>query len=248
MALSATSAEQMRLLDVADLDTKLIQLRHQKASIPELEQVQNLEVELGSIELKIVAAETELSDLTSLQQKAEDDVTQVATRISRDQQKLDGGTASPKELEVLQHEIGTLNNRLAELEEAELELMQQVEDASSALDELTHNRNRVADLLSQTKDVLATKIAELDAQISVEQKSRAELVVGIPKELIDLYEKVKADHGDVGAALIHRGACQGCHIAIDATELTRIKGLPVETVVRCEECRRILVRTAESGL
>ncbi len=248
MALSATSAEQLRLLDVAALDTKLIQLRHQKASIPELEEVQNLEVELGSIELKIVAAETELSDLTSLQQKAEDDVAQVATRISRDQQKLDSGTAAPKELEALQHEIGTLKNRLAELEEAELELMQQVEDANTALDELTHNRNRVADLLSQNRDVLAAKIAELDAQIAAEQNSRFDLVAVLPKELIDLYEKIKADHGDVGSALIHRGACQGCHIAIDATELTRIKSLPAEAVARCEECRRILVRTAESGL
>lgn len=248
MALSATSAEQIKLLDVADLDTKLIQLRHQKASIPELNQVQNLEVELGSIELKIVAAETELSDLSSLQQKAEDDVSQVAARISRDQQKLDGGSASPKELEVLQHEIGSLNTRLAELEEAELEIMQQVEDANSALDELTHNRNRVADLLAQTRSTLAGKLAELDAKISAEQNARAELVSALPKELIDLYEKVKTDHGDVGAALIHRGACQGCHIAIDATELTRIKSLPTETVVRCEECRRILVRTAESGL
>lgn len=248
MALSATSAEQIKLLDVADLDTKLIQLRHQKASIPELEQVQNLEVELGSIELKIVAAETELSDLSSLQQKAEDDVSQVAARISRDQQKLDGGTASAKELEVLQHEIGSLNTRLAELEEAELEIMQQVEDAASALDELTHDRNRVAEQLSQTREILVGRLAEIDAQIANEEVSRAELINALPKELVDLYEKVKSDHGDVGAALIHRGACQGCHIAIDATELTRIKSLPAETVVRCEECRRILVRTAESGL
>lgn len=248
MAVSATSAEQLKLLDVADLDTKLIQLRHQKVSVPELEQVQNLEVELGSIELKIVAAQTELSDLSSLQQKAEDDVAQVTGRISRDQQKLDNGTASPKELEVLQHEIGSLNTRLAELEEAELEIMQHVEDASSALDDLTHNRNRVADQLNQTREILAGKLTDLDSQIATEDASRSALIAVLPKELVDLYEKVKADQGDVGAALIHRGACQGCHIAIDATELTRIKSLPADAVVRCEECRRILVRTAESGL
>ena len=248
MAVTASSDQQLLLLEIADLDTKLIQLKHQRAALPEVKRVQDLEIELGSVDLKIVAAQTEVFDLESAQEKAETDVEQVEQRIAKDQARLAGGSASPKELESLQHELATLAKRLNELEDVELEVMQQLDDAKSAFEELTHNRNRISGELDQTNQELSTKLAEFDAELTAQESQRATLTEQLPKDLVDLYEKIKTDQGDVGAAKLHRGACQGCHISLDATELNRIKGLPAETVVRCEECRRILVRTAESGL
>lgn len=248
MAVSASSAEQAKLLDLAAIDTKLIQLKHQRSGIPEISRVRELEVELGSIDLKIVAADTEVSDLTGAQIKAESDVQQVADRIARDQARLDGGSATPKELEGLQHELGTLAGRLAELEEAELEVMQQLEDAQNAFAVLTTDREKVAAELAETQSKLANALGDFDGQISEQETNRAALVAELPKELVDLNEKIRADLGDVGAAHLHRGNCQGCHIALDAEELTKIRATSPETVVRCEQCRRILVRTAESGL
>ena len=40
----------------------------------------------------------------------------------------------------------------------------------------------------------------------------------------------------------------GCRLTLDAHEIGEIRALPEDTVVRCEECQRILVRTGESGL
>jgi predicted nucleic acid-binding Zn-ribbon protein len=37
-------------------------------------------------------------------------------------------------------------------------------------------------------------------------------------------------------------------LTLDPAELARVRSLPEDEVVRCEECQRILVRTAESGL
>ena len=78
MAISASADQQLKLLDLAAIDTKLMQLNHQRAGVPEIKLTQDLEIELGSIELKIVAADTEVSDLTEGQAKAESDVEQVA--------------------------------------------------------------------------------------------------------------------------------------------------------------------------
>ena len=83
MAVSASSAEQNKLLEIADLDTKLIQLNHQRSTAPQITKAHDLEVELGSIEMKIVAAQTEVADLTVNQEKAEADVKQVADRINK---------------------------------------------------------------------------------------------------------------------------------------------------------------------
>ena len=70
----------------------------------------------------------------------------------------------------------------------------------------------------------------------------------IPAELSALYEKLRASGRGVGAAALHRGRCQGCQLEINASELKAIREADADEVLRCEECRRILIRTAESGL
>ena len=242
MPVTASAQHQQKLLELAAVDTKLIQLDHQRLAIPELKTVQDLEVELGSIELKIVAAQTEVSDLTAAQRKAEIDVEQVQTRITKDQEHLSSGTGSPKDLENLQHELGSLASRLAELEDVELEVMQQLEDAKNALAELTTDKDLVAIKLADTRKSLELKLTELEQQISDQQSERQKILQDTPTDLAELYEKIRSDRGDVGAAELKNGACQGCHLSLDAAELNRIKELSVETVVRCDECRRILVR------
>ena len=53
----------------------------------------------------------------------EKEVEQVEDRRTKDEARLSGGQASPKELEQLQHELGTLAKRKSELEDGELEIM-----------------------------------------------------------------------------------------------------------------------------
>ncbi|NBV90350.1 MAG: hypothetical protein EBR84_02965, partial [Actinobacteria bacterium] len=89
---------------------------------------------------------------------------------------------------------------------------------------------------------------EIDGLATEELAQRNALAGSIDGDLLALYDKVRLDLGGVGAALLHRGACQGCHISLDSSEINRIRELPADEVVRCEQCRRILVRTAESGL
>ena len=52
----------------------------------------------------------------------------------------------------------------------------------------------------------------------------------------------------VGAAALRRGRCEGCQLELSTTDLNAIRTKADDEIVRCEECRRILVRTAESGL
>jgi predicted nucleic acid-binding Zn-ribbon protein len=52
----------------------------------------------------------------------------------------------------------------------------------------------------------------------------------------------------VGAAALRAGRCQGCHLTLNTVDLNQIRASAPDEVIRCEECRRILVRTPESGL
>ena len=86
MAVTATPEQQRALLDVQALDTSLLQVAHKRGSIPETAMVRELEVELGSIDMRIVAATTEMSDRTLDLRKAESDVEQVVNRAKRDRE------------------------------------------------------------------------------------------------------------------------------------------------------------------
>jgi len=249
MAVTASPEQQQALLDLQGFDTKLLQLAHKRAGLPEISAAQDLEVELGSIKMRLVAAQTEASDLKLNLLKAESDVEQVVSRSRRDQERLDSGAVSaPKELESLQHEIGTLAKRQAELEDIELEIMQAYENAQQAVTDLLASEIETTEKLTsvaQSRDDLFT---DIDFEINSLTGQRMEIANQLPADLISLYDKIRADQGGVGAALIHRGACQGCHITIDAQEIDQIRKMSADAIARCDQCRRILVRTAESGL
>jgi hypothetical protein len=249
MAVTASAEQQQSLLDLQAMDTKLLQLTHKRVSAPEISQTQDLEVELGSIKMRLVAAQTEASDLKLNQLKAEADVDQVLTRTQRDQDRLDSGAVSaPKELESLQHEIATLGKRQVELEDIELEIMQNLENAQSAVSELLSSETQTTEKLASKTQARDDVFADIDFEINSLTTQRTQISDSLPSDLIAMYEKIRSDHGGIGAALIQRRTCQGCNIAIDAQELDKIRGLPADAIVRCDECRRILVRTAESGL
>ena len=73
------------------------------------------------------------------------------------------------------------------------------------------------------------------------------VVADIPADLLALYDKIRATSG-LGAAALRRGQCGGCREMLSTVELNAVRAAAPDEVVRHEECRRILVRTADSGL
>ncbi len=74
-----------------------------------------------------------MDDLERAQTKAETDVEQVRARSPQGPgaARSAGRVASSKDLENLQHEIASLARRQSDLEDAELEVMEKLEDARS---------------------------------------------------------------------------------------------------------------------
>jgi predicted nucleic acid-binding Zn-ribbon protein len=70
----------------------------------------------------------------------------------------------------------------------------------------------------------------------------------VPDDLLALYTKLRASNGGLGAAALRQRRCDGCRLELNNIELSRIRDAASDEVVRCEECGRILVRTADSGL
>ncbi|WP_431979962.1 zinc ribbon domain-containing protein [Streptomyces qinglanensis] len=247
--MNAAPADQIRLLDVQALDTRLTQLAHKRKTLPEHEEIQRLDADLAQLRDLLVAAQTEESDTAREQTKAEQDVDQVRQRAVRDQQRLDSGAVTnPKDLANLQSEIASLAKRQSDLEDVVLEVMERRESAAERSAELGE---RVESVGAKVQDATARRDAaleEIDAELAGVRKERETVAGAVPGELLKLYDKIREREGGVGAAKLYQRRCEGCRLELNITELNEVREAPADAVVRCENCRRILVRTPESGL
>ncbi|HEV8278720.1 MAG TPA: C4-type zinc ribbon domain-containing protein [Streptosporangiaceae bacterium] len=246
--MKASPEAQLRLLELAELDAELSRLDHRRRSLPELEEYQRIEGRDAELRDELTALEAAESDLGREQAKAEADVDQVRSRVERDQIRLDAGqVSSPRELENLQSEIASLARRQSDLEEIVLDVMERQEAAERRRDSLTQEQSTLA---RQRDEVAARRDAALEEIGEQAEKAgslRASVVAAVPDDLLGLYAKLRTQHG-VGAAALRAGRCEGCHLSLNTVDLARIRAAAPDEVLRCEECRRILVRTPESGL
>jgi hypothetical protein len=245
----ASPEAQLRLLELADLDTELSRLDHRRRTQPEIAELAQLGERAGKVRDAITIADTNLSDLDRELSRAERDVEQVRVRIDRDNERLNAGQVSnARELESLQSEVASLRRRQSDLEEGVLELMEKRETAQALRDGAAAEGETVAaDTASVTarSDVALGEINELEAKA---RTGRASVVAGLPDDLLALYDRVRAQSGGLGAAPLRRGQCLGCRVQLSTVDLNAIRAAAPDEVVRCEECRRILVRVEDSGL
>ncbi|MFL6090018.1 MAG: zinc ribbon domain-containing protein [Aeromicrobium sp.] len=239
----------MTLLDVQAKDAALAQLEHRRATLPEHARIEALEAEAHALEAQRVTAETEVGDLERAQAKFDTEIDSVRQRRVRDEDRLSSGAiTNPKDLSSLQHELGALDRRISTLEDEELEIMQQLEDAQSRLSTVSSDVHRVGADLEHETAARDAALQVIDAEVASIREVRDEAAAGLPKDLRDLYDKVRSQHGGLGAAALRARRCEGCHLEINGADLRELGDKPDDDVLRCPECSRILVRTAESGL
>lgn len=245
--MKADSARQERLLELQAIDTRVAQIAHARTHLPQLAELADLEGKARLIDDQLIRTQTELGDVQREVAKAEADVQQVRERAARDQARLESGTGTAKDLQALQHELVSLTRRQGDLEDVELEVMERAEAIEHDVAELSRGRGELTERLTALMAARDIRLAELDVEEGQVVAPRAGLVELVGAELVDLYDKIRTQSG-IGAALLRHRRCGGCQLEMNSVELDRIRATAPDEVVRCEECRRILVRTSESGL
>ena len=235
-------SDQRSILDIQKFDNQSATLANKAANLPELAEITSTTIKQNNVRDLRIAAETELSDVKRELARAEGDVEQIVTRIERDQKRLASGTGTPKELEQTQHELGTLGARRSELEEVELEIMMRVDGIKDRIATLSAEENELgavlADLNIRKENALAAIATEREG-IETDRKATTQ---SVNAEFLALYEKIRAASNGIGAAALAGNQCKGCNLTLNTIEIQRIAALAQDEVVRCEECRCILVR------
>lgn len=237
---------QARLLDLQAFDTELARLASERRRVESGAELAAADAERLRVRRVVADRRGIRDDQRAAMRRTESDVAVVEQRLVRDRQRL-ATTASPKDAQGLEQEIAALLRRRGILEDAELEVMQDLEDTDAALaaaeDELAAAEARTAGL----QDLRDRSLAAVgSAHLTVAADRRA-LADELPADLVTLYDRQRTRYG-VGAALLRRGVSGGSNVQLTGADLAEIRAAAPDAVLLDPESGCILVRTDESGL
>lgn len=240
--ITAPLADQRRLLDIQELDTRLARLAHERRTHPTVATLAELSGRAEDLERARTQAEVALSDARRELVKAETDVEQVRTRAERGEARLASGQGTAKELQNITAELEALGRRKNVLEEAQLERMEVAESAENDLAAINTQLDALTTQISETTTERDAAFVRIDEESETISSSRGRLAEGLTPGLLELYEDVRGRTGGLAAIAIRGENTVGIQVPLSLTEKAAIKAAPPEQVIQSEDYDYILVR------
>ncbi|MGO4383462.1 zinc ribbon domain-containing protein [Specibacter sp. RAF43] len=240
----AAPAEQLRLLDIQVLDGKIRSLDVQAKALREDPRLPDLVAGVAVAQSDLVVLDTEVGDIGRRLAKSEDDVAQITARIIRNETKLNSGTGLSKDLVALQADVASMNKRRSELEDAELEVMESLDDATARQTAQQGLLGQMQSVLDEVNAEIRERLAGVVMERDATAAERAELAATFDPALLALYERTLTKYG-VGAARLFHGTSEGSGMQLSAGDLADIRKAADDDIVYCPDSGAILVRSPE---
>jgi predicted nucleic acid-binding Zn-ribbon protein len=232
-----------RLLEVQEHDTRVDQLRHRRATLPERAELASIEARRRAIDEGTAEARRGRDELVSRQAALEQQIEAAKARRAELERRMFGGqVGGARELAAMDDEVRQLGRHVHELENRELEVMEELEPLEGELQSADVERDSLDTRSRELEQRVADATKEIDTEIDGELDARAPIAAGLPEELLSRYEALRKKLGGTGAARLVGSSCTGCHLTLPAMEVDRIKHAPPDAVITCDNCGRILVR------
>jgi len=231
-----------RLLALQDEDVLADQLAHRRRHLPEQAVLAAVEARLAALRVQQHELDVERSELAGNEADLERETAEVVARITAiEARSRSGDAASYRDQEAMATEIASLSRRRSELEEHEIEVLEQSEPLDAELARLAGERASLEAERAAAEAGVAAAADVVEAGLVASRSRRRVLAAAVPAELRDEYERLRPRLDGVGVARLVRGACSGCHLALPATEIDRLRRAPEGAVAHCDQCGRILV-------
>lgn len=240
--MKADAVQQRSLLELSEIDAELSRLAHRGTHLPEQQTYDQVLTDQRAAADRAAVLGIALEDLDAQIAKLESEVDSVRKREDRDRGLLDSGSVTnSKQLEELQHELGTLERRQANLEDTLLGVMERREQLAADQAREQAAADSLAQDLTAAGQARDGSLAEVDAARAGRSARRAEVIAALDGQLLDLYERQRTASG-IGAGRLLGHRCGACRIELDRGEVARISAAAEDEVLQCPECRAILLR------
>lgn len=226
-----------KLLILQDRDARRIALENQLQAVPG---------EIALVENKIAAEKAAIEDARSELRRLETDKKMLETEIGSAEDRLgkyrtqQSAVKKNDEYQALGHEIETTEAQVSELEEKELEIMYQIDEAKQKFaaaekelqDNITGHEAKIVALNERETNLQA----ELTA-VQAEVEAAREPVEMIP---LRLYDRIAQHHMPVCVPL-KDAKCGGCHLRVSSEVESTARGKSSDTeLATCDQCGRLV--------
>jgi len=224
------------LYKLQSVDQELQTLEETKGDLPQ--QVERLENEMNRIKQDCENKKAELSELKKQRALKEGELNASQEKLQQLKEKLYAVTSN-KEYDAITIEIDTIQEKISEIEDTILEMIEQEENLASAIEELEPQVSSLQDNLVQKNEELSKKIAATEKEYEAFKKQRDEISAKIKPAVLYQYERIRKGLGNSAVVNISSYACGGCHSTIPPQKVVEIKTM--SELILCESCGRILV-------
>ena len=229
-----------RISDLFDLQDTDLEIDARRAAISDAESRIGESEEVEGAAGAILERGVEVEELHKKLRAAEWEVEDLTNKIKPLEKKLYGGSVHiPKELASIEEDIRSLQARKRILEDRQLDVMSQLEEAERALATAKHEHAALAREWEEEQQGLRREQETLTGEIRLLEDKRAAQRARIDAEVLTLYDALRSKHQGRAVAKVERGTCGGCRISLPMSLLQRARG-GADVIVQCSSCERIL--------
>lgn len=232
-----------KLLILQDRDRKIRRVQTELAHIePER---QSLKAKLTGTQTALENASLRVKQIESERKRLELDVESKKNQIEKyANQQLQ--TRKNEEYRALAHEIETCKADINKIEDQEIALMEQGEQAQKTMGAATREADAAKKLVEEQISKLGERERNLSKELGELESNRGELASAVDETTRGRYERLLKSKGDSAIVGVNHGVCGGCHMKLPAQVLITSQGQ--QEIVTCTNCGRILYYTRDMML
>ncbi len=229
-----------KLLILQDRDRKIRRVQTELAHIePER---QSLKAKLTGTQTALENARLRVKQIESERKRLELDVESKKSQIEKyANQQLQ--TRKNEEYRALTHEIESCKADINKIEDQEIVLMEQGEQAQKNMVAATREADAAKKLVEEQISKLGEREQNLSKELGELESNRGELVSAVDETTRGRYERLLKSKGDSAIVGVNHGVCGGCHMKLPAQVLITSQGQ--QEIVTCTNCGRILYYTRD---
>jgi predicted nucleic acid-binding Zn-ribbon protein len=232
-----------KLLILQDRDRRIRQVKGELAGMePER---QSLKSRSSSAQAGLEAAKTRVKELESKRKDLELEVEAKKALISKyANQQLQ--TRKNEEYRALSHEIDGCKEAIVKIEDQEISLMEQAEQAQKDVITATQALNAAKKIQDDQIGQITSREGNLSKELTELEANRQELSGAVDETVRSKYERLLKNKGENVVVGVQHGVCGGCHMKVSPQTL--ISCQQQQELVTCSNCGRILYYSRDMDL
>ena len=232
-----------KLLILQDRDRRIRQVQGELA---------HFEPERQALKAKTTGAQARLDDARQRVKQSESDRKRLELDVEAKKQLIDRyanqqlQTRKNEEYRALAHEIELCKADIVKIEDQELELMEQGEQAQKQVALFNREVQEAGKLADEQIAQLAAREQNLLKEIAGLQSNREELAAAVDAGVHARYERLVRSKGENVVVGVQHGVCGGCHMKLPPQVLVACQAQ--QEIVSCTNCGRILYYSRDMDL